>query len=586
MSSLFWCNTCKIPVFTNYCRVCNSHLKDKIPPRLKPVFKEEFKMYASMLEVSDALRLPKILYHTRNRLISDVSAPKAHYILKFQVPDHDLTNRSLLIKRVSEYKRSRYRKFPFQDEEYLTKLFMANLEHLEKIENEALQFIEETIEENSDLTVSSSFSGGKDSSVTAFLVNKVEPKQLVIFSDTGIEYPETIEYVKNYGSKFGKLKMLEQKNDFYELVDILGPPSRMMRWCCSTQKATPINRFQHELNTAILSFDGIRREESALRQGYERVRDNTKMIKQISAYPILDWSEFEVWLYILWRKIPFNPLYRKGYSRIGCYPCPNNGAWDNFLMAYYHPEIANSWYQKIRNFSLNITGKEDDFSQIINDLIIPLDDTTKEKRENDDENWSYDETWVDEDRWKGRRVKYDNDIIGFSFAEINENENDDNKIENIEEFKPCNFDNSLIINLDRSVEGNVEEFLKPFGKTTRKTIGKEHIIVAENKNYKITLYENSKRIKITYENNFNIAKKLKLIIRQLNKSLNCINCGACIGSCPYGAISVNPHFKISEDKCSNCLTCTGTKYLKFSCVALHYKSERILIRKNKEKEEF
>ena len=82
-----------------------------------------------------------------------------------------------------------------------------------------------------------------------------------------------------------------------------------------------------------------------------------------------------------------------------------------------------------------------------------------------------------------------------------------------------------------------------------------------------------------YINDENKTEKLKsLILRQINKSFNCIDCGACVGSCSQGAITINPHFSIEEKKCKNCLICAGTKYLDMSCIAIHYKENRVLLK--------
>lgn len=94
----------------------------------------------------------------------------------------------------------------------------------------------------------------------------------------------------------------------------------------------------------------------------------------------------------------------------------------------------------------------------------------------------------------------------------------------------------------------------------------------------ISFLENSKLIKFYIEDEAKTKELKKLIFRQINKSFNCVDCGACVGSCPQGAISINPHFYINENKCINCLICTGIKYLQHSCVALHYKENRILIK--------
>jgi ferredoxin len=66
---------------------------------------------------------------------------------------------------------------------------------------------------------------------------------------------------------------------------------------------------------------------------------------------------------------------------------------------------------------------------------------------------------------------------------------------------------------------------------------------------------------------------LQAIERQIRKFQACVLCGACIGVCPTNAITINPHFRVSEDKCSHCRNCVNTRYLRDSCVALHAKQQ-------------
>ncbi|MDU5639348.1 MAG: phosphoadenosine phosphosulfate reductase family protein, partial [Haemophilus parainfluenzae] len=37
--------------------------------------------------------------------------------------------------------------------------------------------------------------------------------------------------------------------------------------------------------------------------------------------PIFDWSETDVWAYILANNVPYNALYHQGFPSIGCDPC-------------------------------------------------------------------------------------------------------------------------------------------------------------------------------------------------------------------------------------------------------------------------
>mgnify|MGYP000911008596 FL=1 len=83
------------------------------------------------------------------------------------------------------------------------------------------------------------FSGGKDSCVLLDLVKKALPKGsfVVVFGDTGMEFPDTYEAIKRT-----KQQCAEEEIPFYiakshlnpkESWELFGPPSRVLRWCCS-----------------------------------------------------------------------------------------------------------------------------------------------------------------------------------------------------------------------------------------------------------------------------------------------------------------------------------------------------------------
>lgn len=103
---------------------------------------------------------------------------------------------------------------------------------------------------------------------------------------------------------------------------MIGPPSRVMRWCCTIFKTGAINRKLTALfkdKTSILAFYGIRRSESASRSKYDRETQGRKISRQNTVSPAIDWMDFDVWLYILKRKIDFNVAYTYGYARVGCF---------------------------------------------------------------------------------------------------------------------------------------------------------------------------------------------------------------------------------------------------------------------------
>ena len=548
----YWCIKCHIPLIKETCLNCGDS-GHEIQTDLKPVFKEEYNYYLKAFvknQSNNKLFFPKILFRYRNQLISDAAKGQTHYKIKVQQNTSE-NNESImevgeytikLVDRLYEKRRSKIRKYFLDDQNYIRKIINGNLKYLEEIEREAIRFIKDISNKYQKYFQITSFSGGKDSTVTAYLVQKAIGDISIVFSDTGIEYPETIRYIKEHGKDFGTLLFLDSEVDFLDMCKELGPPSRTMRWCCFTNKGAPFSKYYANLDhNHVLSFDGIRREESNLRSNYQRIADNTKYEKQYSAYPILNWTTLEVWLFILWRKLPYNHMYDFGFSRIGCWACPNNTKFDWYLFSLVYPEMIKDWIMLINKY------KE---KQI---------ETIKKDKDDGRIKTTYDFSWVEDGAWKSRRVKY---------------HNEDNllKLES-----PCG-KHDFDLYLKNDIKNNLIEFIKVFGTPSETPFpsGQKMYRVTHN-DFIVSYLTDSNTIKF-YIHDENKTENLKRsLLRQINKSFNCVDCGACVGSCPKGAISVNPHFHIDEDKCVNCLICTGTKYIKMSCIALHYKENRTII---------
>ncbi len=66
---------------------------------------------------------------------------------------------------------------------------------------------------------------------------------LLLFVNTGLEFPETVSYVHGFARKHG-LKLLEADagESFWEQVDTFGPPAKDFRWCCKVCKLAPADR--------------------------------------------------------------------------------------------------------------------------------------------------------------------------------------------------------------------------------------------------------------------------------------------------------------------------------------------------------
>ena len=80
--------------------------------------------------------------------------------------------------------------------------------------------IRQWVDEYGEDGVSVSFSGGKDSTVLLHLVRSIYPKVKAVFSNTGLEYPEIVEFVKTIDN----VEWVKPKMTFGQVVTKYGYP--------------------------------------------------------------------------------------------------------------------------------------------------------------------------------------------------------------------------------------------------------------------------------------------------------------------------------------------------------------------------
>ena len=227
----------------------------------------------------------------------------------------------------------------------------ANEEYLQNLEKRAVEFIKD-VKKKYSLPIAVSFSGGKDSLVVLLLALESGLEFSTFFLDTGIELPETVDYVKKIEKEYGlKIDKIDAGNAFFESLEHFGPPGRDYRWCCKVCKLGPTTRYIIEkYPSGLLTLIGQRRYESADRMRKGSVWENEWVPNQISASPIQNWTSLEVWLYILWKKAPINPWYRRGLTRIGCYLCPSSDLADFAIVREYFKGIEK-WFEYLKKYA-------------------------------------------------------------------------------------------------------------------------------------------------------------------------------------------------------------------------------------------
>ncbi|MEM1645951.1 MAG: phosphoadenosine phosphosulfate reductase family protein [Ignisphaera sp.] len=190
-----------------------------------------------------------------------------------------------------------------------------------------------------------SFSGGKDSLVALHLSIDLGFEPAVLFNNTGIELPETVETVYRTTSKYG-LELIEASagDKFWGSVYELGIPGRDYRWCCKVCKLAPLSLTVKKMwSNGGLNVVGQRAFESIDRARSPRVWRLRWAPMLLNLSPVIDWSQFEVWLYIFLNNLEVNPLYFMGYERIGCFMCPASTMAELDLVSQTHKELWGRW---------------------------------------------------------------------------------------------------------------------------------------------------------------------------------------------------------------------------------------------------
>lgn len=229
-----------------------------------------------------------------------------------------------------------------------------NKKRLDALEKKSLEILKKYVNmyKRKGYVINASFSGGKDSSISTLLAKKVIEDIDVIFIDTGLEYPETLKFVKDFAKEYDLNLHVVKDRDFWSELDSQGIPTKDNRWCNSTCKLIPLKEFlRNEYGDKnILTIDGSRKYESFTRSKLDYERKNGYIDFQTNVFPILDWNAVDVWSYIYSRNMMYNPFYEEGFERIGCYLCPAALNSEFLRVKELHPDLFNKWVNYLKKY--------------------------------------------------------------------------------------------------------------------------------------------------------------------------------------------------------------------------------------------
>ena len=196
------------------------------------------------------------------------------------------------------------------------------------------------------------WSGGKDSTIIVDIARKVIPEIKIVWFDSGLEYPDTREYINALATKWNlNLTVITAEPDALTILketgtwnhdSIINPPAESLH---DSLIIKPANKAHALFGLGELS--GLRAEESvgrrallAKEKGHYLRKDGSRVYA-----PIWSWSGEQVLNYFSQKEIALNPVYHKlaavgaplRAQRVGIVVDgnnPNNGRYTYLRLAY------------------------------------------------------------------------------------------------------------------------------------------------------------------------------------------------------------------------------------------------------------
>ena len=160
---------------------------------------------------------------------------------------------------------------------------------------------------------------GAESVVLLHLVAMIAPETPVLFIDTRMLFPETLEYQRQVAESLPLCDVRTIRASAPRLA-FEDPDNTLHQFntdaCCALRKVEPLER-------ALKPFDGWitgrKRYQGGAREAVEFFE--AEGATRIKVNPLAHWGREDIAAYMTENRLPKHPLVAKGYPSIGCAPC-------------------------------------------------------------------------------------------------------------------------------------------------------------------------------------------------------------------------------------------------------------------------
>jgi phosphoadenosine phosphosulfate reductase len=172
------------------------------------------------------------------------------------------------------------------------------------------------------------------------MATKIDPHVRVVTIDSGRLFPETYDVMDHVRERYGVPVEVYYPNstelEAFVLREGINPFYRnvgLRKQCCEIRKVEPIRKVLGSLDAWVT---GLRRDQAWTRSDIGAIELDKRYYRVMKLNPLATWTEEQVWRYVREHNVPYNRLYDRGYTSIGCAPCtrvvepgedPRAGRW-------------------------------------------------------------------------------------------------------------------------------------------------------------------------------------------------------------------------------------------------------------------